>query len=141
MEWELYPDDRESDELWGITSWQDKALEILKEALHREMSNENVDWNCVHSYVTTCPTLCGEKWDEYAKDDETTALYHAIKKHAPLDVITAIVEGFPDALQIREQKSPNDDRLLHLHAAINEGALVDTVSLLVDNLHRPHQAK
>jgi ankyrin repeat protein len=57
-------------------------------------------------------------------------LYHAIKKHAPLDVITAIVDGFPGALRIHEQKSLKDDRLLHLHVAINEGAFVDTVSLL-----------
>ena len=104
IEWECDPDAREDAELWGVTTWQQKAVEILKGALKREMSNENVDWKRVHSYVTTCPTLCGEKWDEYAKDDETTALYHAIKKHATLDVITAIVEGFPDALQIREQK-------------------------------------
>jgi ankyrin repeat protein len=58
-------------------------------------------------------------------------LYHAIKKHASLDVIMAIVVGFPGALQMSEQKSPNDDQLLHLHVAIYEGAIVDMVSLLL----------
>jgi hypothetical protein len=109
MEWELNPDARDDAELFGVDTWQKKALEILKDALKCEMMNDNVDWNRVHSYVTACPTLCGEKWDEYAKDDETTALYHAIKKHAPLDVIMAIVEGFPGAYLICEQHSPNDD--------------------------------
>jgi hypothetical protein len=43
------------------------------------------------------------------------------------------VVGFPGALQIHEQKSPNGDQLLHLHVAINEGAIVDMVSL--EHLH------
>ena len=73
MDWEMNHDDCDSPDLFRVDSWQKKALEILKDALKREMLNDNVDWNCVHSYVTACPTLCGEKWDEDAKDDETTA--------------------------------------------------------------------
>ena len=131
MEWQLDPDARDDADLFGVDTWQKKALEILKNALKREMLDDNVNWDRVYGYVTACPTLCGEKWDEDAKDDETTALYHALKNHAPLKVITAIVEGFPSALHIREQKSRNDDRLLHLHVAINEGAAVDMLSLLL----------
>ena len=83
IEWECNPDAREDEELFGVETWQKKALEILQNALKCKMLNDNVDWIRGHDYVTACPALCGEKWDEYAKDDETTALYHAIKKHAP----------------------------------------------------------
>jgi hypothetical protein len=64
IEWEYDPD-----QLWGATTWQQKAVEILKDALKREMLNENVDWIRVHGYITACPALCEEKWDEDAKDD------------------------------------------------------------------------
>jgi ankyrin repeat protein len=42
------------------------------------------------------------------------------------------VDGFPDALQILEKQSPNDDPLLHLHVTINKGALMDMVALLFE---------
>jgi hypothetical protein len=64
MEWELNPDARDDMELFGVDTWQKKALEIFKDALKREMLKDKVDWNRVYSYVIACPTLCKEKWDE-----------------------------------------------------------------------------
>lgn len=126
LDWENDPDSREDPDLFGVSTSEQKALEILRGALKREMSKETVDWKRVQTYITTCPTLCGDKWEEYKKDDETTALYHAIKKHAPLDVIMAILKGFPDAIQKRD-----NDGNTPLHCACQvkaQPALVEELS-------------
>jgi ankyrin repeat protein len=73
--------------------------------------------------------LVPPKWDKYAKEDETTALHHAIKKHAPLYVIKVIVDAFPGALN---PCNMDDKRMLPLHFAISEKARLDIVALLVE---------
>jgi hypothetical protein len=50
-----------------------------------------IDWNRVKTYVTSCE----DKWDEDTKDDNRTALHHALAKHAPRYVLSAIVNAFP----------------------------------------------